>query len=504
MSKLLVYIYLRIASLIGAISIFSSNTYKLLFIPGFENLRWWTGRAKVWDIFLKARKRVPAYKDFLNNNEFSKVRFSLFNPVLEEIPSIDKENYIKKYTVEEKCIDGIIPSQGVVVDESSGSSGLPNNWVRGYEERKELRKIIQFSFQNTIRNKQVFVINAFALGPWATGMNVSMSLVDISILKSTGPDIQKILNTLKLFGPNYKYVILGYPPFFKTFVDNSDIELRKYDITAIFGGEGLSEGMRDYLLNHFKSVYGSYGASDLEINIAVESDFTIEIRRLIYTNPEIYKELTKTEYGILPMVFQYSPLDYFIETNDTGELLISLCRLSGISPRIRYNIHDFGHVMRHDELKNKLQKFGIDIKKLKGYVTDLPLLFHYGRSDTSIAYYGCKITPGNISDIIFSNIKIANTINSFALLADEDTNINKRLTFALEIVNLKEIPDVEIKAEFLQYFLIKLSELNQDFRESIKMVRADLMPTMEFYKFGTGPFEKNDIRIKKHYIQKKI
>ena len=43
----------------------------------------------------------------------------------------------------------------------------------------------------------LFVINAFALGPWATGMSVSMSIVDVSVLKSTGPDIAKIVNTLK-------------------------------------------------------------------------------------------------------------------------------------------------------------------------------------------------------------------------------------------------------------------------------------------------------------------
>ena len=39
--------------------------------------------------------------------------------------------------------------------------------------------------------------------------------------------------------------------------------------------------MRAYLLRSFRRVYGSYGASDLEINLAAETDLTIALRRLL-------------------------------------------------------------------------------------------------------------------------------------------------------------------------------------------------------------------------------
>ena len=45
--------------------------------------------------------------------------------------------------------------------------------------------------------------------------------------------------------------------------------------------------MRAYLCQAFKKVYGSYGASDLEINIGVENDFVINIRKLMLTNERL-------------------------------------------------------------------------------------------------------------------------------------------------------------------------------------------------------------------------
>src|SRR5204863_1767743 len=110
------------------------------------------------------------------------------------------------------------------------------------------------------------LLNCFALGPWATGMNVSMSLVDVGILKSIGPDQKKLENTLSLFGTGYRYLVFGYPPFIKSFVDTTALDLSQYHMDLVVGGEGISEGLRAHLLKSFQSVISSYGASDLEIN----------------------------------------------------------------------------------------------------------------------------------------------------------------------------------------------------------------------------------------------
>jgi phenylacetate-CoA ligase len=479
----------------------SETSYKLLFTPGFEKVRWQVGKWKAWMIFLHARKNIPAYRDFLKIQNYSRkyIKTTSLNPKLETIPETSKQNYIKKYTIEERCVGGKLPLSGVMIDESSGSSGTPNNWVRGTSERLAVKNILQFAFHQLLGEKQVIVLNAFALGPWATGMNVSMSVVDVSILKSTGPDIDKIVNTLELFGSKYEYVIMGYPPFLKALVDDSRIKWSDFNISAIFGGEGMSEGMRDYLGKHFNKLYSSYGASDLEINIACENDMTIALRREIIKNDSLRKKILKGPEGTLPMIFQYNPLDYYIETNKNGELIVTVCRTSNLSHRVRYNIQDTGHILRMPELQSILAGEGVDTSEWD-ISNDLPLLFHYGRSDLSIAFYGCKITPGNIEEIIFSLTEVPNDIYSFSLLTEEDKNSNKILTLALEMKDGVDLSKYNPN-ELANTIFSKLQEANQDYQESVKMIPTGMGPRVSIHKNHTGPFKDTDIRVKMKYIQ---
>ncbi|MEO7016344.1 MAG: CoF synthetase, partial [Leifsonia sp.] len=80
------------------------------------------------------------------------------------------------------------------------------------------------------------------------------------------------------------------------------------------------------------------------------------------------------------MVFQFNPYDYLIETNDAGELVVTIVRKQNINPRIRYNIHDRGHVIRLKEVTPILRELGHQAVIDQQFL-DLPLLFHYGRSD---------------------------------------------------------------------------------------------------------------------------
>ena len=49
---------------------------------------------------------------------------------------MDKPNYILPYSIEERCLNGEFFQEGVVIDESSGSTGIPYNWVRNLKERE--------------------------------------------------------------------------------------------------------------------------------------------------------------------------------------------------------------------------------------------------------------------------------------------------------------------------------------------------------------------------------
>jgi len=503
MKKALIFAFVSFAAHARKLLMRNPTAYKLLFAPQLQGFRELIGKWKAWKVFEIAKRDCPAYAAFIADHPGAGVVLRGWTPDFSAVPETDKKNYVLKYDIEQRCIGGNLPLAGAQIDESSGSTGEPNNWVRGYAERESLARTMQLALHHSLGGRSLFFLNAFALGPWATGMTVSSGVIDICLLKSTGPDVSKIVKTLKKFGPSYPYVIAGYPPFLKSLVDSGEIEWDKYNIVAFYGGEGISESMRAYLCKAFKKVYGSYGASDLEINIGVENDFVINIRKLMLTNERLRHRFNGSLGDRSPMVFQYNPIDYMVETNADHELVITLNRATNVAPKLRYNIHDTGHCLSFDEVAQALRDEGIDPESLAGDtpLAKLPVMFHYGRSDFAVGYFGCKITPGEVESIVYGLTQLAGTISAFALVTSEDEKNNKRLTVALELREGQSAPSADETTAIRDAVFARLEEVNQDFRESIKMVPADIRPEVKFYQQAEGPFKLNDIRIKLRYIQ---
>ena len=61
----LVFALLAVAGAVRRLLTRSEETYKLLFLPGFEGVRWRFGKWRAWHAFHVARREVPAYRDFL-------------------------------------------------------------------------------------------------------------------------------------------------------------------------------------------------------------------------------------------------------------------------------------------------------------------------------------------------------------------------------------------------------------------------------------------------------
>jgi phenylacetate-coenzyme A ligase PaaK-like adenylate-forming protein len=491
-SRLLAQVTLTFLWLVRIFISVDRRTYMLLGAGPLQPVLASIGIMRARAVYLKAKDRCPAYRRFLEANGY-KQRGGW---KLSSLPVTTKENYVKKYTIEARCYDGRIPASGVVIDESSGSSGVPNNWVRSVEEREDVKRILQLNYQLIYRDSGCILLNCFALGPWATGMNVSMSLVDVGILKSIGPEQKKLENTLEIFGSDYRYLVFGYPPFIKSFVDSTQLELSKYRMDLIVGGEGISESLRTYLLNYFQSVISSYGASDLEINIGVETPLTIKLRRLCLKNRELCSKLFARETP--PMIFQYNALDYIIETDANGELIFTIGRQTSAAPKIRYNLKDCGGVMSYKELASKLATEDIKMKNLAARQSRFPILFVFGRSDLTVPFYGAKVYPSDMEEIINAHPTLVKQINSFQLSSYEDQKINRRLKIYLETI--KEFESDLPSAESLRnLFFDALCQVNQDFREVTRMFDRNCIE-IEVHAFETGPFSGRDIRIKNKYI----
>ena len=498
MIRIFVYYYARLGGVYREMFLTFPWAIKFLYVPGFNKLRNFNSRARAYYQFRYAKKRVPAYRAFLESKGFDEPRFKRLVPQIEDIPFIDKENYVKVYDMESRCVGGKIPERNIIFDESSGSSGTATNWVRGKTERKRNGKIIRFGFETLFGTEPHFIINAFALGPWATGVNVTMSCVPFSMLKSLGPEKEKIENTLRQFGTKYKYVIMGYPPFLKQLVDNSDIPWHDYTISFIFGGESMSEGMRDFLYSKgIQKVYSSLGASDLELNLGAENDFTISLRRLMRSNQKLRERITRHE-GALPMIFQYNPSDFLVQTTEDGELIITVCRFHYVAPKVRYNIHDRGHQVTINELYEIFEELGINKNEIIAPRTDLPLLFHYGRADMTVSFFGANISPVDIQESMFEMNMLVEHCNTFQIRTSEDTAGDKTLEILLEAKqgNTWEEEDADtIKTDLIA----KLAKINQDFRAAYAMAGPERIKLI-LCSHNEGDFANNDIRIKARYL----
>lgn len=222
-------------------------------------------------------------------------------------------------------------------------------------------------------------------------------------------------------------------------------------------------------------------------------------------NQALREELTYTEWGVIPMIFQYNPMTYFAESNENNELVFSLVRATNIAPKIRYNIHDRGHIIQYSDMVKALKKHNSwnEVKKINPKLK-LPFLLHYGRSDMSIDYYGANVTPDSIREILYGIEEVAPVMQSFRLISYEDKKHNKRMVVAIELN--KDEKASKLKASKIADKLFpKLADVNRDFYNAMyKTATKDQWPEISINEYGTGPFEGGDRKLKKEYVTTKL
>lgn len=472
------------------------------FLWGFEHLSSgylaWTSRARANRAFYHAVRNVPAYAQFLIDHMATR----------DHIPETDKESYIKLFPPDARCVRGRLPANQTMIDESSGSTGAPYNWVRSLRERTDSHLFVSYFATYCFGSDPWITINSFSMGSWATGLNMGIALQRNSIVKNTGPDIAKILHTLYFFGPRYRYLILGYPPFLKHLVDVAEAEGFPFDdfhLNALVGGEGMSEGLRDYLLRRFHKVYSGYGATDLEIGIAGETPLSVAIRRLARDNQMVRQKLFGKD-SRLPMLFQYNPVMHYIEVNENRELIFTITRLSLLSPRIRYNIHDEGGVARYDEMAKALASVGYNIREIATQAgvsryLRLPFLWVYGRRDSTVSVMGANIYPEDLEECLYADPELAGMTQSYCLSLSGTHGGEVRPCFLFEI---GAEPNEELKDRFCESILHHLQRINADFREAHHEYPEIMVPEVQLYSIGQGPFKQDAGRIKQARLLKKV
>lgn len=487
---------------------------KWLFTHAPPRLLAFMGRLRAERAAHRAIRRVPAYRRFLEAAGVHGEERLPFG-ILRSLPETDKRNYIDPYSLEARCIDGRFTFRGTMIDESSGSTGTPYNWIRSLSERSIAHRNIGFFARYAFGTGPLVTINAFSMGAWAAGFNMSLGMSRHGLVKSTGPDLDKIFSTLRYLGPRYRYLISGYPPFLKHLLDVAEqdgFDFDGYELHALVGGEGMSEGLRDYLLGRFMSVYSGYGATDIEIGMAAESPVSIGLRRLARSRPDIREALFGRDQR-LPMVFQFNPLMHWLEVNDEQEIVATISRLDVLTPRVRYNVHDEGGVMNYGRAARVLGQFGYQIERLNkleevagprgplpwSQPIPLPFLWIHGRSDATISVMGANIYPEDIETIIYRDPELARQVNSFLLSLRTDEAGTPRPGIAIELIEGVTVDDAWIAGQ-VNRFRDGLYDLNIDYRTSVAEFGEAMLPIVDVWPRGTGVFAADAERIKQRRI----
>lgn len=472
-----------------------------------RNYRPWMARfarLHAWMTCQYAAIDVPAYGDFLRRHGW---RFRWFD--LTSYPPTDKLSYVRAYPQEQRCRRGRFEIAGSVVDESSGSSGRPYNWVRSRRELRTVHKNLAGYTTLVFPAKRRFVINAYSMGAWATGTNTGIAMARVAMVKNTGPDLDKIIDTLRHFGPGFDYIITAYPPFLKHLLDRMDaagFDWAPYRLSALVGGEGMTEALRDYLERRFLKVRSGYGASDLTIGMGGETDLTVWLRRRLRTDHRLRAALLGPGEQRLPMIFQYNPLETYLETTADHEILCTINTTAVLNPKVRYNVGDEGRLMPYGELATTLATDPAWAAALRPGRADrmrLPLLFLYGRSDSTISYMGANIYPQDVENGLYQDNPHAHRIEGFCLTLQERADLESRPAVHLQLRAGVQLTgaDRQDLAEVCRRGVVRyLAEVSRDYAESVAEDPSAAELTIRVHEHGAGPFAAGTGTIKNAYL----
>ena len=479
---------------------------------------YWEERGEImaFKLFKDMAHRVPAYKKFLIENKIDVKNIKSFKDTL-FIPPIDKDNYLRKYDLNELCWDGILDKKSWVISSTSGSTGEPFYFPRSNEQdllysiTAELYLLTNFN----IDKKSTLYINAFPMGPWIGGLFTYQAIkyvadrgnYNISII-TTSIDKREIIKAIRRFGKLFDQVIIGsYAPFLKDTLEdglNQNVDWKEYNVKFIFSAEGFSEFFRDYVLETtghpgaFDRTLNHYGTVDLG-TMAYETPLSIKIRRALLKNPKFYKYFF-WQNKKLPTLCQYIPEHfYFQKTIDNKGLLCS--SYSGL-PLFRYDLKDSGGIIHYDEIKDFLNKNNLNFKDIfkDSHIPmkskwRLPFVFVFERSDLSVSFYAFQVYPETIKRALQTKSMEHRITGKFTMSVDYDKENNQKLYIHIELSST-ESPTEELDKILSKAILKSLILENSEFRKTYKEKRNQIDPVLVFHKYEDARYFKPGIKQK--------
>jgi len=410
------------------------------------------GRRRALKLFREMAERVPAYKDFLKKNKIDPVQIRSFRD-FSKVPIVDKDNYLKKYSLQDLCWDGKFAKSSWDISATSGSTGEPFYFPRTQEQDLQYALIAELYLRTnfSIHKKTTLYVNAFPLGIWIGGLFTYAAIktvanrggYNLSII-NPGIDKKKIIEVISKFGKDFDQVIIGcYGPFLKDALDDGirkGVKWKDYNLKFIFSAEGFTEGFRDYIANisgiknQYLDTLNHYGTVDQGTH-SYETPLSILIRKNTVKNKDLFDRVFPVNQKKLPTLTQYDPTIFFFECENK----ILLCSAYSGIPLFRYNLKDRGGIISFSEIKRKFNESKINLKEeiLNGGIQDtiwqLPFVYLYERIDFSVSLYAFQIYPSTVRKALFQSKIQKYCTGKFTMRVDFDKKQNQYFEVNIEL-----------------------------------------------------------------------
>lgn len=460
------------------------------------------GFVQAKEVFLQARKRVPAYSSFLQQTKKPKIKPTTWKQWL-EVPLTTKENYIHTFSLDRRIPKGKFPP---MLYGSSGTTGQPTYWF-GNDLQEQLSKVSHEKLFRDMfgvtKNTATLMMISFAMDVWIAGHHTMQACRDMSRLGynfsvvTPGYSEERTLQALQFIAPMYSIVIFaGHPAFVMDIVTQAKrkkLLSPKHEYKVLVTGHKISEKWRKDLAQLLNiqdpavAVTSLYGSTDAG-KMGHETPLSNFIRRECEHNAELCAEVFGTA-GTIPGLYQYHPKHVFFEEVNKELILTSATAV----PLIRYNIHDIGHVVSYPRVYDVLSNFGL-LRKAKKYGLSkwkLPFLVVEGRSNVATTFYALHIYPEHIKAGV-DNRANGKYLSGKFFAFTKTVNKSKREQFhiVLELARGIDNSDVSksIENSIRKILVEELQKMNIEYRKLSEMIGTKALPHLHFKKYGTKQF----------------
>lgn len=461
------------------------------------------GEAMQLALFHDMAERVPAYKKFLKSHHIDPKRITTSSG-MRIVPTIDKDNYLRKYPLQELCWDGKLSEVHSVISSTSGSTGEPFYFPRTalQDEQYALLAELYLRTNFSIEKKRTLYINAFPLGVWIGGLFTYAAISKVAergnyplSLINPGINIPAVLRAIQKFSQEFDQILIGsYGPFLKDILDEGErmgISWEKLNIGFIFSAEGFSEEFRDHILTRsskkskLTASLNHYGTVDLG-TMSHETPLAIMLRKEIVSSSSlraaIFREPFKT-----PTLTQFIPELFHFEQDAKDHLLVS--GYSGL-PLVRYDLKDYGHVITKSTMETHFEESGKSLHALSANaginptVWNLPFVQVFERTDFSVSYFAFQIYPETIRRVVGGAKFRSICSGKFTMQVLYDKTHHQRLE-----IHIEQMPDVRttpksFTKQLVDAIHLQLCKESSEYAKTFQEKGAGLLPIIIMHPHG--------------------